>query len=94
MITKIELFESLDLIRLDFCVELNEERNLHKYFGCTKLIAHTHFACCFPHKEMRRSTPTINKRASHTILQSALVLTVGFSKIYCEMRQDFHLCTA
>ena len=73
MITTIELFESPDLIRLDFCVVLNEQRNSHKKFGYTKLvIAPTNLVCCFPHKEMRRSTPTTNKRASHTIFQNAL----------------------
>jgi len=51
MVIVVEMFESSELIPLDFLFAgLDEKRSLQKESGYTRRIAGTHFGCCCPHK--------------------------------------------
>jgi len=90
MDTEMEVFESPDLMPLDFCLWVWVDSEVfNRKCGHTRRIAPSHFGCCCQHKETWRSTLDEQHAIFAHELQRALRLTVGFSNFYCEL---WHIC--
>jgi hypothetical protein len=68
--TEMELFESPDLMPLDFLLWVWVKSEVYKRKGgYSRRTARSHFGRCCLHKETRRSTETNNTRSLHSICE-------------------------
>ena len=76
-------------------VGLDEERSLQKKVADARRISHSHFGCCYPHKQTRGSSQTNNTRFfSPTSCKMPWRWLWDFRPITMKCNKFFHFCAA